>query len=400
MNDNASDGSAMAPATLAIHGGQAADPGTGAVMPPIYATSTYAQSSPGVHQGFEYSRTHNPTRFAYERCVAALEGGCRGFAFASGMAATATVLELLDSGDHVIVTDDLYGGSHRLFERVRKRSAGLDFSFVDLSTPATLDAAMTPKTRMVWVETPTNPLLKVVDLAAIAAIARAHGALLVVDNTFASPLLQRPLRHGADIVVHSATKYLNGHSDMIGGIAVVGGDAALAERLAFLQNSVGAVQGPFDSFLALRGLKTLALRMRAHCDNALATARFLQSHPGVEQVIYPGLSTHPQHALASRQMEGGFGGIVSVRIAGGLDGAKRFCERLRLFTLAESLGGVESLVNHPALMTHASIPPERRAGLGIDDALVRLSVGVEAIEDLLSDLRQALPSSPEYRREG
>lgn len=400
MNDNASDGSAMAPATLAIHGGQAVDPGTGAVMPPIYATSTYAQSSPGVHQGFEYSRTHNPTRFAYERCVAALEGGRRGFAFASGMAATATVLELLDSGDHVIATDDLYGGSYRLFERVRKRSAGLDFSFVDLSTPAALDAAMTPKTRMVWVETPTNPLLKVVDLAAIAAIARAHGALLVVDNTFASPLLQRPLRHGADIVVHSATKYLNGHSDMVGGIVVVGDDAALAERLAFLQNSVGAVQGPFDSFLALRGLKTLALRMRAHCANALATARFLQSHPGVEQVIYPGLPTHPEHALASRQMEGGFGGIVSVRIAGGLDGAKRFCERLRLFTLAESLGGVESLVNHPALMTHASIPPERRAGLGIDDALVRLSVGVEAIEDLLSDLRQALPSSPEYWREG
>lgn len=378
----------MAKETLAIHGGQAPDPATGAVMPPIYATSTYAQSSPGEHQGFEYSRTQNPTRFAYERCVAALEGGVRGFAFASGMAATSTVLELLDSGDHVVAMDDLYGGSYRLFERVRRRSAGLDFSFVDLTDLAAFEAAITPRTRMVWIETPTNPMLKVVDIAAVAGVARRHGLLVVVDNTFASPMLQRPLELGAHLVVHSATKYLNGHSDMVGGV-VVAGDDELAERMAFLQNSVGTVQGPFDSFLALRGLKTLPLRMRAHCANAHALAQWLQSHPAVEKVIYPGLSSHPQHELAARQMQG-FGGIVSVVLRGGYEAARRFCERTRLFTLAESLGGVESLVNHPAVMTHASVPPERRARLGISDALVRLSVGVEALEDLRDDLDDAL----------
>ena len=375
--------------TKAIHAGQAPDPSTGAVMPPIYATSTYAQASPGVHQGFEYSRTHNPTRFAWERGVAGLEGGSRGFAFASGMAATATILELLDSGDHVVAMDDLYGGSFRLFERVRRRSAGLDFGFVDLTDPAAFEAAIKPETRMVWIETPTNPMLKIVDIRAIADIAHRHGLLVVVDNTFASPMLQRPLEHGADIVMHSATKYLNGHSDMVGGIAVVGDNAELADKLAFLQNSCGAVQGPFDSFLALRGLKTLHLRMKAHCENAQAIAEFLQGHEAVEEVIYPGLASHPQHALAKRQMDG-FGGIVSMRIKGGFEAAKRFCERTHLFTLAESLGGVESLVNHPAVMTHASVPVENRARLGIDDGLVRLSVGVEALDDLRLDLDAAL----------
>lgn len=375
--------------TKAIHAGQAPDPSTGAVMPPIYATSTYAQASPGVHQGFEYSRTHNPTRFAWERGVAGLEGGSRGFAFASGMAATATILELLDSGDHVVAMDDLYGGSFRLFERVRRRSAGLDFGFVDLTDPAAFEAAIKPETRMVWIETPTNPMLKIVDIRAIADIAHRHGLLVVVDNTFASPMLQRPLEHGADIVMHSATKYLNGHSDMVGGIAVVGDNAELADKLAFLQNSCGAVQGPFDSFLALRGLKTLHLRMRAHCENAQAIAEFLQGHEAVEEVIYPGLASHPQHALAKRQMDG-FGGIVSVRIKGGFEAAKRFCERTRLFTLAESLGGVESLVNHPAVMTHASVPVENRSRLGITNGLVRLSVGIEAPADLRIDLEDAL----------
>jgi len=379
----------LALGTLAIHGGQSPDPATGAVMPPIYATSTYAQSSPGVHQGFEYSRTHNPTRFAYERCVAALEGGSRGFAFASGLAATSTLLELLDSGDHVIAMDDLYGGSYRLFERVRKRSAALGFSFVDLTDPAKFEAAITPKTRLVWIETPTNPLLKIVDIAAIAAIAKRHGLLVAVDNTFASPILQRPLEHGADIVMHSATKYLNGHSDMVGGMLVVGDNADLGEQLAFLQNSVGAVQGPFDSFLALRGLKTLHLRMQAHCANAQALAEWLQSQDAVADVIYPGLASHPHHALAARQMDG-FGGMLSIRLKGGFEAAKRFCERLELFTLAESLGGVESLVNHPAVMTHASIPPARRAELGIGDELVRLSVGIEALADLRADVAQAL----------
>lgn len=375
--------------TLAIHAGQAHDPSTGAVMPPIYATSTYAQASPGVHQGFEYSRTHNPTRFAYERCVAGLEGGSRGFAFASGLAATSTLLELLDSGDHVVAMDDIYGGSYRLFERVRRRSAGLDFSFVDLTDPAAFEAAIKPNTKLVWIETPTNPLLKIVDIAAISAIARKRGLLVAVDNTFASPILQRPLEHGADIVMHSATKFLNGHSDMVGGMLVVGDNAELAEQLAFLQNSIGAVQGPFDSFLALRGLKTLHLRMRAHCDNAQALAEYLETHPAIEKVVYPGLKSHPHHALAARQMDG-FGGIVTILLKGGFEAAKRFCERTDLFTLAESLGGVESLVNHPAVMTHASIPVERRAHLGILDNLVRLSVGVEDVGDLRSDVESAL----------
>ena len=383
---------ALQPGTLAIHGGQAPDPSTGAVMPPIYATSTYAQSSPGVHQGFEYSRTHNPTRFAYERCAAALEGGSRGYAFASGMAATATVLELLDSGDHVIAMDDIYGGSYRLFERVRRRSAGLDFSFVDLTDVATFEAAIRPETKMVWVETPTNPMLKIVDIEAVSAIARKHGLRVVVDNTFASPILQRPLQLGADLVMHSATKYLNGHSDMVGGMVVVGDDTELAEQLAFLQNSIGAVQGPFDSFLALRGLKTLHLRMKAHCENAQALAEFLQKHPAIEKVIYPGLPSHPQHELARRQMDG-FGGIISIVLKGGFEAAKQFCEKVELFTLAESLGGVESLVNHPAVMTHASIPAERREVLGVSDGLVRLSVGIECQDDLLEDLDCALKAA-------
>ena len=383
------DRDALQLGTLAIHGGQSPDPSTGAVMQPIYATSTYAQSSPGVHQGFEYSRTHNPTRFAYERCVAALEGGSRGFAFASGLAATSTLLELLDSGDHVVAMDDIYGGSYRLFERVRRRSAGLDFSFVDLTDPAKFEAAITPKTKLVWIETPTNPLLKIVDIAAISAIARKHGLLVAVDNTFASPMLQRPLEHGADIVMHSATKFINGHSDIVGGLLVVGDNAELAEQLAFLQNSIGAVQGPFDSFLALRGLKTLHLRMRAHCENAMALAQWLDAHEAVAEVIYPGLPSHPHHELAKRQMDG-FGGMLSIRLKGGFEAAKRFCERLELFTLAESLGGVESLVNHPAVMTHASIPPARRAELGIGDELVRLSVGVEDVADLQADLARAL----------
>ena len=377
------------PGTVAIHGGQEVDPSTGAVMPPIYATSTYAQSSPGVHQGFEYSRSHNPTRFAWERGAAAIEGGTRGFAFASGLAATSTVLELLDSGDHVVAMDDLYGGSYRLFERVRRRSAQLDFSYVDMTAPSTIRAAIKPNTKMLWVETPTNPTLKIVDLEAVAAIAREHGLLMVVDNTFASPIVQRPLALGADIVMHSATKYLNGHSDMVGGMLVVGDNSALAEQLAFLQNSIGGVQGPFDSFLALRGLKTLHLRMRAHCDNALDLAAWLEGQPGVERVLYPGLASHPQHELAKRQMAG-FGGIISVYLEGGFEAAKRFCERLEVFTLAESLGGVESLANHPAVMTHASVPAERRAEIGIGDNLVRLSVGVEDVEDLRADLAHAL----------
>lgn len=385
----ASGGPGLALATLAIHGGQSPDPSTGAVMPPIYATSTYVQSSPGVHQGFEYSRTHNPTRFAYERCVAALEGGTRGFAFASGMAATATLLELLDCGDHVVAMDDLYGGSYRLFERVRTRSAGLSFSYVDLTDVARFEAAITPKTRLVWIETPTNPMLKIVDIRAIADFAHQRGLLVVVDNTFASPILQRPLEHGADIVMHSATKYLNGHSDMVGGMLVVGDNAELAEQLAFLQNSAGAVQGPFDSFLALRGLKTLHLRMQAHCTNALALAQWLESHDAVEKVIYPGLESHPQHGLAKRQMDG-FGGIISVVTKGGFGTARLLCEKTRLFTLAESLGGVESLINHPAVMTHASVPVERREELGINDGLVRLSVGVENWNDLQQDLASAL----------
>lgn len=377
-------------ATRAIHAGQKPDPSTGAIMTPIYATSTYVQRSPGDHQGWEYSRSHNPTRDAYEKCIADLEGGIRGYAFASGMAATATVLELLNSGDHVVAGDDLYGGSFRLFHRVRERSAGLNFSFASLETPGALEAAIQPNTRMVWVETPTNPMLRIVDIAAAAEIAHANSAILVVDNTFASPMLQRPLELGADIVVHSATKYLNGHSDMVGGIAVVRDDEELAQQLWFLLNSIGGIQGPFDSFLALRGLKTLALRMDAHGRNALAIAQWLQTHPEVEQVIYPGLDTHPQKELAMRQMNGSGGGIISVVVKGGLEAARRMLERCDLFSLAESLGGVESLINHPAIMTHASVPPEKRERLGISDSLVRLSVGVEDLNDLIAELDYAL----------
>ncbi len=375
--------------TRAIHAGQSPDPSTGAIMTPIYATSTYVQRSPGMHQGYEYSRTQNPTRMAYERCVADLEGGRQGYAFASGLAAASTVLDLLDSGSHVIAMDDLYGGTYRLFERVRRRSAGLDFSFIDLNDGAALKAALKPNTRMIWAETPTNPMLKLVDLAKIGAFARKHGLILVVDNTFCSPMLQRPLEFGADLVLHSATKYINGHSDMVGGIVVAGENAELAEQMAFLQNSVGAVAGPFDSFLAMRGLKTLHLRMRAHCESAMILAQWLDKHPAIERVIYPGLKSHPQHALARRQMNG-FGGIISIEVKGGLRKSRRMLERCKLFALAESLGGVESLIEHPAIMTHASVPPANRKRLGISDGLVRLSVGVEDVSDLRSELESAL----------
>lgn len=374
--------------TRAIHAGQRPDPSTGAIMTPIYATSTYVQESPGRHKGFEYSRSQNPTRAAYEQCVADLEGGVGGFAFASGLAAASTVLDLLDSGSHVIAMDDLYGGSYRLFERVRRRSAGLDFSFVDLNDGKALKAALKPNTRMIWAETPTNPMLKLVDLGKVAAFARKHGLILVVDNTFCSPMLQRPIEFGADLVLHSATKYLNGHSDMVGGV-VVARTLELAESMGFLQNSVGAVAGPFDAFLAMRGLKTLHLRMKAHCASAFELARWLEKHPAIERVIYPGLKSHPQHALAKRQMDG-FGGIISMEVKGGLKKARRMLERCELFALAESLGGVESLIEHPAIMTHASVPPANRKRLGISDGLVRLSVGVEDVIDLRGELERAL----------
>ena len=377
-------------ATRTIHGGQYPDPTTGAVMVPIYATSTYAQESPGEHKGFEYSRSHNPTRFAFERCIADLESGTAGFAFASGLAAASTILETLDSGAHVIASDDLYGGSFRLFDKVRKRSAGLTFSFVDMGDLAAVEAAITPATRMIWVETPTNPMLRLADLAGIAVLARKRGLVTVADNTFASPYIQRPLELGFDIVMHSATKYLNGHSDVVAGVAVVGDNAALVDQMRFLQNAVGGVLGPFDSFLALRGVKTLALRMQRACDSALEIARWLETHPAIERVVYPGLESHPQHDLARRQMTGGFGGIISAEVRGGLAPARRMLERTQLFTLAESLGGVESLIEHPAIMTHASIPADQRAALGISDGLVRLSVGIESTRDLISDLDAAL----------
>ena len=380
----------LAFATRTIHAGQHPDPTTGAVMVPIYATSTYAQESPGVHKGYEYSRSQNPTRAAFERCIADLESGTEGYGFASGLAAEATILDLLASGDHLVVSDDVYGGTFRLFERVRRGSAGLAFDFVDMSDVANVERALTPKTKMIWVETPTNPLLKLADLAAIAALAKRRGILTVSDNTFASPYVQRPLEHGFDIVVHSTTKYLNGHSDIVGGCAVVGENNELAERLRFLQNAVGAISGPFDSFLALRGLKTLALRLERHCANALKIARWLEARKSdVERVIYPGLDSHPQAALAKRQMAAG-GGIVTVILKRDLAGTKRFLERCRLFTLAESLGGVESLIEHPGIMTHASIPPDKRDALGISDALVRLSCGIEDADDLIADLQQAL----------
>ncbi len=374
--------------TRVIHAGQRPDPTTGAIMPPIYATSTYVQESPGRHKGYEYSRTHNPTRQAYERCIADLESGTHGFAFASGMAATATILELIDSGSHVVAMDDLYGGTRRLFHGVRERSAGLEFSFVDLTDPDVIEGALRENTRMIWVESPSNPLLKIVDLEAIAELATARGILVVADNTFATPCLQRPIEYGVDIVMHSATKFINGHSDMIGGIAVTA-NAALAERLAYLSNSIGAIAGPFDSFLALRGVKTLAVRMERHCSNGLAIAEWLERDRRVERVIYPGLASHPQHELAMRQMSG-FGGIVTFFIDGDLDRARHFLERCQLFALAESLGGVESLVDHPAIMTHASVPAPSREALGIDDRLIRLSVGIEDVNDLIADLDQAL----------
>jgi cystathionine gamma-lyase len=378
--------------TRVIHAGQSPDPSTGAIMPPIYATSTYVQQSPGVHKGLDYGRSHNPTRWAFERCVADLESGSAAFAFASGLAAISTVLELLDAGSHIVSGDDVYGGTFRLFERVRRRSAGHRFDFVDLTDPAKLIAAIKPETRMVWVETPTNPLLRLADLRAIADICRQRDILCVADNTFASPWVQRPLELGFDVVVHSTTKYLNGHSDVIGGVAIVGKETRhdeLRERLGFLQNSVGAIAGPFDSFLALRGVKTLALRMERHCDNALALAQWLQQQPQVARVHYPGLETHPQHALARRQMHG-FGGMISLDLKTDLAGARRFLESVKIFSLAESLGGVESLIEHPAIMTHATIPLETRTTLGIGDALVRLSVGVEDLEDLRADLKHAL----------
>jgi cystathionine gamma-lyase len=374
-------------ATRVIHAGQHPDPSTGAIMPPIYATSTYVQSSPGVHQGYDYSRTRNPTREAYERCIADLEAGTQGFAFASGMAAIATILELVDTGSHVIAMDDLYGGTRRLFDRVRKRSAGLELSFVDMTNPEAITDALRDNTRLIWVESPSNPLLKIVDFAAVAKIAKAHDVLLVADNTFATPCLQRPLELGCDIVMHSATKFINGHSDMVGGIAVTA-DEQLAEQLGFLQNSIGAIAGPFDCFLALRGVKTLDVRMARHSSSAMQIASWLERHSRVKCVLYPGLPSHPQHALAKSQMQG-FGGIVTFFIDGDLEDARQFLERCELFALAESLGGVESLVEHPAIMTHASVPAEERRKLGINDQLIRLSVGIEAVDDLIDDLDQA-----------
>ncbi len=376
--------------TRVIHGGQQPDPLTGAVMTPIYATSTYAQSSPGVHKGYDYTRTRNPTRDALQAAVANLEGGAQAFTFASGMAATATVLEMLDAGSHIIAMHDLYGGSYRILENVRKRSAGHEVTFVDLADLEALESAIRPNTRLVWVETPTNPLLKLVDLRAVADIAKRRGLMTVCDNTFATPYIQRPLESGIDIVVHSTTKYLNGHSDALGGAAVVRADPSLQDQLKYLQNALGSVSSPFDSFLTLRGIKTLAVRMERHCANALAIARFLESHPKVERVHYPGLESHPQHALAKRQMSGGYGGIVTVALRATLQETRGVLERCHLFTLAESLGGVESLIEHPALMTHASLPPAMRASLGISDSLIRLSVGIEDVGDLIAELGAAL----------
>jgi cystathionine gamma-lyase/cystathionine beta-lyase len=375
--------------TRAIHAGQTPDPSTGAVMTPIFATSTFCQSAPGVHQGYEYSRTQNPTRTAYEACIASLESGQRGFAFASGMAAINTVIDILNSGDHVIAMDDLYGGTYRLFDKVKTRSSNLSFSFVDMGNIDNITAAIKPNTRMIWLESPSNPMLKLADLEKIALLGKQHGILTVVDNTFATPWIQRPLELGIDIVIHSATKYLNGHSDVISGLVVVGNNADLIEKIAFLQNSCGAIAGPFDSFLVLRSLKTLSLRMQRHCENAMALALWLEKHPRVNHVIYPGLKSHPQHDLAKHQMSA-FGGMISMVIDGDLDRAKRFLSRCDIFTLAESLGGVESLIEHPALMTHASIPANIRQHLGIKDGLIRLSVGVEHIDDLIADLNHAL----------
>jgi cystathionine gamma-lyase len=376
--------------TLAIHAGQAPDPSTGAIMTPVYLTSTYVQDGPGVHKGYEYSRTQNPTRQALEGCLAALEGGRHALAFASGLAATDAVLHLLSAGDHVLYSDDLYGGSFRLFDKVFRR-LGVAFDPVDMSEPRNVERALRPETRLVWIESPTNPMLKLVDLAAVAAIARAHGARTVVDNTFATPFFQRPLALGIDVVAHSTTKYLNGHSDVVGG-ALVTSDDDLHARLAFLQNAVGAVPSPMDAFLVLRGLKTLPVRMQRHAENALALARFLEAHPQVERVTYPGLPSHPQHALARRQMSGA-GGMLTFVVRGGLPAAVAFLKAVRIFACAESLGGVESLVEHPAIMTHASVPRETRERLGIADGFVRVSAGIENVADLLADLERGLAAA-------
>jgi len=372
--------------TRAIHAGQNPDPSTGAIMTPVYLTSTYVQESPGVHKGWEYSRTHNPTRKAYENCIANLEGGKFGFAFASGCAATTTILHLLRGGDHIVAMDDMYGGTFRLFDKVLKHD-GMEFSFVDLTVVENFKKSIKANTKLVWLETPTNPTLRLADIKKISDIARAHSILVVVDNTFMSPYFQRPLELGADIVVHSATKYIGGHSDVVGGVAITS-KSDLAEKLAFLSNSMGAIQGPFDSFMCLRSLKTLPLRMKAHQENALAIANFLETHPKVEKVIYPGLKSHPQHELAREQMHG-FGGMITFYIRGGMESARKFLENVNVFSLAESLGGVESLIEHPAIMTHASVPAETRKELGIDDSLIRLSVGIESLNDLLEDLNSA-----------
>ncbi len=374
--------------TRAIHAGQPPDPSTGALVTPIYATSTYVQSSPGEHKGFEYSRSQNPTRFAYEDCIASLEDGLAGFAFASGLSASATVLDLLDANSHVIALDDLYGGSRRLFEQVRRRSAGLEFSYTDMQTRRSIEALVRDNTRMIWLETPSNPLLNLVDLEMVAEIAGERGLIAVADNTFATPWAQRPIEFGFDLVLHSATKYLNGHSDIIGGIVVCGNEE-LTEPLRFLQNAVGAIASPFDCFLALRGLKTLGIRMERHTENATIIAQWLDRHPKIERVIYPGLPSHPQHYLARRQMSG-YGGMIATVLKGGVEEARRFLERCELFTLAESLGGVESLIEHPAIMTHASVPEEVRLSLGISEGLVRISVGIEDVDDLIRDLDSAL----------
>ncbi len=376
--------------TLAVHAGQAPDPTTGAIMTPVYLTSTYVQAGPGVHQGFEYSRTRNPTRDALEGCLAALEGARHGLAFGSGLAATDAVLHLLEAGDHVLHCDDLYGGTFRIFDKVHRRH-GLSFDAVDMSDPANVEAGLRPRTRLLWIESPTNPMLKLVDLGAVARIARARGVLTVVDNTFATPFFQRPLEHGIDAVVHSTTKYLNGHSDVVGG-AVLTSDDDLDARLRFLQNAAGAVPGPMDAFLVLRGLKTLPLRMERHARNAEEIARFLEGHRQVERVIYPGLPSHPQHALAARQMSG-FGGMLSFVLRGGLPAARAFLGAVRVFACAESLGGVESLIEHPAIMTHASLPPETRRRLGIDDGLIRASVGIESVADLQEDLERGFEAA-------
>lgn len=377
--------------TRVIHGGQEVDSATGAVMVPIYTSSTYAQESPGEHKGFEYSRSQNPTRFAYERCVANLEDGTAGFAFASGLAATSTILELVDSGSHIIAMDDMYGGTYRLMENVRKRSAGYDLSFVDLTDADAFAGAFTNDTKMVWLETPSNPMLKLVDLQKISEVAKEKNSesIIVVDNTFATPYNQKPLNMGADIVMHSATKYLNGHSDMVGGMVVVGENRELAEQLTYLQNAIGSIAGPFDSYLGLRGVKTLALRMKQHNKSAKIIAEWLADHPKVGKVLYPGLSSHPQHSLAKIQMDG-FGGMVSFFINTDLEGTRKFLENVTIFALAESLGGVESLIEHPAIMTHASAPAEQRQLLGIHDNFVRLSVGIEDTDDLINDLEKAL----------